>query len=304
MIPIQRDGRRPLGFFRLLLFSLIGALLIHPVAGDAAESDLWRLLKGDLTLTETVDRDGTATGQEFESDDGAVDGSRAATSDGSAGASVDGTGDPAEAAKDGWRLHRVSAGETLFGIARSHGLTVEELRQRNELKNGLLQPGQALRVPASGKRTVGEASREMATGATIPALPSRGAVLSSMLTPLDGVVTSPFGPRRGAFHHGIDIAGDRGETIRAAQRGRILFAGWKPIYGRTVIVEHPYGVVTLYAHAQKVLVREGDEVERGQPIAQVGATGVATGPHLHFEVRLDSRTVNPATYLRGVSTSV
>ncbi|MZP30751.1 peptidoglycan DD-metalloendopeptidase family protein [Heliobacterium undosum] len=272
-----------------MLFSLIFCLLLLPSAGFAAEGDLWRLLKGDLALAETADRGEAKTAQEPAASEGRSPGASDRL---------------AEGATERWRLHRVAPGETLYGIARVYGFSVAQLRELNSLKTGLLQPGQSLRLPLSGDPVVYEARRDTDSGKAKQALPSRGAVLSSLVSPLEGTVTSPYGPRRGAFHHGIDIAADKGETIRAAQRGRVVFTGWKAVYGRTVIIEHSFGVATLYAHSSKILVNEGDAVERGQPVAQVGATGVATGPHLHFEVRLDSRAVNPAAYLRGASADV
>ncbi|HCW51563.1 MAG TPA: peptidase M23, partial [Clostridiales bacterium] len=97
----------------------------------------------------------------------------------------------------------------------------------------------------------------------------------------------------GRFHHGIDIGAPYGSYIRAARAGRVVFAGWKGGYGYTVILDHGDGVTTLYAHTSRLLVRYGQWVETGQVIAKVGSTGYSTGPHLHFEVRVNGVSVNP-----------
>jgi len=112
------------------------------------------------------------------------------------------------------------------------------------------------------------------------------------------VLTSRFGWRYRRHHDGIDLAAPHGTPIYAARAGRVVFAGWYYGYGRTVILDHGNGLQTLYGHASSLLVREGQQVERGQLIARVGCTGSCTGSHLHFEVRLRGRAVNPLGYLR------
>jgi murein DD-endopeptidase MepM/ murein hydrolase activator NlpD len=98
-------------------------------------------------------------------------------------------------------------------------------------------------------------------------------------------------------HQGIDVAAPRGTPILAAARGRVILAGWKSGYGFTVELDHGYGYRTLYAHADKVMVRVGQTVERGEVIAQVGSTGLATSPHLHYEVTVRGQQVNPMNFI-------
>lgn len=98
-------------------------------------------------------------------------------------------------------------------------------------------------------------------------------------------------------HPGVDIAAPAGTPILAAGKGRVTRAGWVSGYGQTVEIDHGNGFTTLYAHASKVLVRSGQEVERGDVIAQVGRTGTATSTHLHYEVRQNGRQQNPLNYL-------
>lgn len=111
--------------------------------------------------------------------------------------------------------------------------------------------------------------------------------------PLQGRVTSVFGEREGRQHRGIDIAGRYGMGIRAAAAGTVAFSGHKAHYGRVVIVDHPAGVSTVYAHNEDLYVYAGLPVERGQVIAEIGSSGRSTGPHLHFEVRIAEHAVDP-----------
>lgn len=99
------------------------------------------------------------------------------------------------------------------------------------------------------------------------------------------------------FHAGLDFAASYGSTIRAADSGTVIFAGWYGGYGRAVIINHGNGITTLYGHSSELYVTEGQTVQRGQAIAAVGSTGFSTGPHLHFEVRRDGSPINPANFL-------
>jgi len=118
--------------------------------------------------------------------------------------------------------------------------------------------------------------------------------------PLQGRINSGFG-RRGSrsFHEGVDIDGNRGDPIRAAADGVVVHAGHGGRYGRYIVIDHGDGVMTLYAHADRLLVDEGDRVERGDLIAEVGRTGNARGTHLHFELRRNGHPVDPLPLLRG-----
>lgn len=125
--------------------------------------------------------------------------------------------------------------------------------------------------------------------------------LSGMIWPLpierSFLMTSPFGWRGRRHHDGVDIDGDTGDPIHAAAPGRIRFSGRQRGYGQTIIIDHGNGVSTLYAHASTRYVRVGDAVSRGQPIGAVGATGNATGSHLHFEIRWAGRALDPVPLL-------
>jgi murein DD-endopeptidase MepM/ murein hydrolase activator NlpD len=99
------------------------------------------------------------------------------------------------------------------------------------------------------------------------------------------------------FHSGTDFGAGIGSPIRAANAGRVIFAGRQGGYGNTVIIDHGGGITTLYGHASELYVKEGDQVEKGQAIGAVGSTGLSTGPHLHFEVRLNGEPQDPMNYL-------
>jgi murein DD-endopeptidase MepM/ murein hydrolase activator NlpD len=122
--------------------------------------------------------------------------------------------------------------------------------------------------------------------------------------PVTGRVTSGYGVRRDPFtgapstHHGLDVGAPDGTPIRSPARGVVLSAGPKGGYGNAVEIDHGDGLVTLYGHASELLVSKGETVEPGQEIATVGSTGRATGPHLHFEVRVAGRPVDPGVALK------
>jgi murein DD-endopeptidase MepM/ murein hydrolase activator NlpD len=122
---------------------------------------------------------------------------------------------------------------------------------------------------------------------------------------LDGWFSSNFGYRidpftgQRAFHEGIDFPAEIGTPVQAAASGKVVFAGVHPEYGKMVEIDHGNGLVTRYAHASRLLVKEGDVIVAGQPIATVGTTGRSTGPHLHFEVRQNGVAQNPARFLHA-----
>jgi murein DD-endopeptidase MepM/ murein hydrolase activator NlpD len=153
----------------------------------------------------------------------------------------------------------------------------------------------------------GATTAAVATGPLPGFAAGQTAASGAMTLPVTGPVTSPFGSRgspvNGAqeFHEGIDIGAAQGTPIRSAAAGTVSFAGQMSGYGNIVIVQHAGGLSTRYAHQSAMLVTAGQPVAAGEVIGAVGATGEATGPHLHFEVRLNNVAVNPAPYL-GLST--
>lgn len=127
--------------------------------------------------------------------------------------------------------------------------------------------------------------------------------ISFKVKPLNGVITSRYGNRNSpggvgsTNHKGLDIAAKAGTTIKASSSGTIKFAGYKGNYGKLVIIDCGNGVETYYAHCSKLYVEKGQQVSPGNKIAAVGSTGIATGSHLHFEIRVNGTSVNPQRYV-------
>ena len=110
-------------------------------------------------------------------------------------------------------------------------------------------------------------------------------------------ISSNYGMRNGKMHTGVDIAASAGTDIYAWKNGTVTFAGWNGNYGYQVIIDHHDGTITSYAHCSSLYVAEGQSVTKGSPIAGVGSTGNSTGPHLHFELKINNSFVNPLNYL-------
>ncbi|MCD6224997.1 MAG: M23 family metallopeptidase [Deltaproteobacteria bacterium] len=124
------------------------------------------------------------------------------------------------------------------------------------------------------------------------------------IRPIDkGWISSKFGYRvspftgRKEFHRGLDLATRQGDPIFATADGLVTFSGTKGLLGKTIVIDHGHGMVTRYGHIYKILKKRGDRVKRGDIIALVGSTGHSTGPHVHYEVRLNGISVNPEKFI-------
>ncbi len=143
------------------------------------------------------------------------------------------------------------------------------------------------------------------TPTTLPTTeaPAGGSCGSATIsTPVRGTVTSPYGPRGGRNHDGMDIAAPTGTPVHAAACGSVSLAGQQSGYGNMVCITHTSQFSTCYAHLSRFGVSNGAQVQQGQVIGYVGCTGSCTGPHLHFETRVNGQAQNPSTYLSGGST--
>jgi murein DD-endopeptidase MepM/ murein hydrolase activator NlpD len=142
-----------------------------------------------------------------------------------------------------------------------------------------------------------EAARtaQQTTGTATTSAPSS----SGFAWPLCAPVTSEYGPRWGRMHRGIDQGASTGTPVGASKDGTVIFADWQGGYGRLVLIDHHDGVVTAYAHLSSTAVSNGQRVSQGDTIGAVGSTGNSTGPHLHFETRVNGSAVNPRQYLSG-----
>ena len=160
------------------------------------------------------------------------------------------------------------------------------------------------------ERSERELSRQSASLATMISKTTKDSgvvVTGGFLMPTEGRITSPFGWRihpifkSKIFHNGIDIGAPYGAPIKASNAGKVIYSGWYGGYGRVVILDHGSctgaPTTTLYAHMSKSKATVGQNVVRGQVIGYIGTTGYATGPHLHFEVRINGKPQNPKNYL-------
>lgn len=206
-------------------------------------------------------------------------------------------------------IHHVARGENLYRIGLRYGVPAKEIARVNGIRDVTeLRVGQRLFIPkGGGKRTAAVSAKRLdreprLSGNTAEARrraqKSRKEKRSLALTwPVQGKLSSKFGRRWGRNHEGIDISAPTGTPVFAAEAGRVTFAGRRGAYGKVVIVKHTGRYRTLYAHASKLVVRNGQFVERGQKIAEVGSTGRSTAPHLHFEVVRAGNKQNPLGYL-------
>lgn len=181
-------------------------------------------------------------------------------------------------------VYTVALGDNLSCIAQKTGVSVKDISQTNGLRDeDFLVAGQKLVIP--GVR----GNREGLS----PGVGSRSLPVGEMEWPVVGWISSPYGFRDGKPHEGIDIAADYGMPIKAAMEGRVVFAGSRGTYGLAVIIDHGEGLQTLYAHSSRLLVSEGEWINKGQVIALVGNTGRSRGPHLHMEVLINGLPYDP-----------
>jgi murein DD-endopeptidase MepM/ murein hydrolase activator NlpD len=144
--------------------------------------------------------------------------------------------------------------------------------------------------------------RRQITAASAPKAESKVQSTSGFVRPVPGAVSSGFGMRvhpitgNTRMHNGVDMNAAHGDPIRAVRSGRVILAGVKGGYGNTIMIDHGGGMVTLYAHQSRLAVSNGVSVSAGEVIGYIGSTGQSTGPHLHFEVRLNGSPVNPLQY--------
>lgn len=189
--------------------------------------------------------------------------------------------------------HTVKHGESLSVLANRFHTSINDIVTHNPKTNSVLKAGEKIQIPVSKKyyRVLQVKSR-------------REEVTAQLRMPVSGRRTDPFGwrmhpvYRKRLFHAGVDIAAPRGTPIFASQNGTVSYAGWMSGYGKVLMIKHAQGLSTRYGHCSTLRVKQGQVVKKGQIIGAVGATGTATGNHLHFEVRRNGKPVNPMTFLR------
>ena len=173
-------------------------------------------------------------------------------------------------------------------LATTRGTREEFLRE----VEGLLAQSAELAAKIQAAQTAA-ASSSPSSGTPMTSAPSA----SGFVWPVQGILTSSFGWRWGRMHEGIDIAVGNGTPVVSSAAGTVIVAGWMGGYGNLVVVDHGNGIATAYAHNTSVAVGVGQTVAQGQVIAYSGNTGNSTGPHVHFEVRVNGGAVDPLGYL-------
>jgi murein DD-endopeptidase MepM/ murein hydrolase activator NlpD len=196
----------------------------------------------------------------------------------------------------------VGKGESLSAIAAQHGLRLGELVAANGIASPYrIRPGQSLIIPPTeagrSQHVAAKPSEDLVAIAPPPPLSADG-----FLWPVQGDVIGSFEENSGRGRSGgINIAARKGTPVRAADNGIVAYAGEALRgYGQMIMLRHAEGYVTLYAHNDALLVREGDVVERGQTIAEVGNSGDVIESQLHFELRKGTQPVDPTKILAGL----
>jgi murein DD-endopeptidase MepM/ murein hydrolase activator NlpD len=155
------------------------------------------------------------------------------------------------------------------------------------------EAGEIDALQASSAALAAQIRAEQQSSSSETATPSS----AGLIWPVNGPITSPFGWRWGRLHQGIDIGVPTGTPIHAAAAGKVIYCGWEEGYGNLVVLDNGGDLATAYAHQSAIAVTCGEEVSQGETIGYVGCTGHCTGPHLHFEVRINGNPVDPLGYL-------
>ena len=201
----------------------------------------------------------------------------------------------------------VKSGDTLFGIARRFGVSVQTIVEINNLGlNNVIFTGQVLKIPKiSGSNSVTLNSNKNLKIVTLPQpkpdiLKTSSRILKvKFYSPLDGEIITKFGIKSdGVMNEGIYIEADYGTIVKSSADGEVIFVGSDlKDFGKLLIIKHSENLITSYAHLSKIYVYEGEIITRGQPIAEVGSSGKVTKSQLYFEIRQDNEALDPIPYL-------
>ena len=201
----------------------------------------------------------------------------------------------------------VKSGDTLFGIARKFGVSVQKIVEINNLGlNNVIIIGQVLKIPKiSSSNSVTLNSNKNFKIVTLPqSKPDIFKTNSRILkvkfySPLDGTIITKFGIKSdGVMNEGIYIEADYGTIVKSSADGEVIFVGSDlKDFGKLLIIKHSEDLITSYAHLSKIYVHEGDIITRGQPIAEVGSSGKVTKSQLYFEIRKNNEALDPIPYL-------
>lgn len=217
--------------------------------------------------------------------------------------------------------HTVKRGENLFRIAKTYNIDLQELAEVNDITDiSKIKEGQRIFIPGARetreveipvnlgqqrgseegekKRKKRENDTALTRGVAEGTAEEIKTFKGRFIWPVKGKVTSYFGVRSGRMHKGIDIAAPEGTRIVAAESGRVIYSDNKlRNYGNVIIIRHPGDYITVYAHNKVNYVKENQDVKKGEYIGEIGKTGNAEAPHLHFEIRENTKARNPLFYL-------
>jgi murein DD-endopeptidase MepM/ murein hydrolase activator NlpD len=202
-------------------------------------------------------------------------------------------------------IEQASESENLFGVGGTSPEDMDIRMSAQEKHNGLV------REMHEQVKSLEFASNQQKYGFTdlLTGLETKRNLLASTpsVIPTSGWISSRFGRRKSPFtglselHKGMDIAGREGTLIKATANGTVAFAGKKGLLGKIIVIDHGHGISTRYGHCSKLVKKPGEKVARGDVIAHMGNTGRSTGPHLHYEIRLNGIQVNPEKYMFNIS---
>ena len=192
---------------------------------------------------------------------------------------------------------QLQKGECLSEVSRKVAVEIKKIKSYNPQAN--FSPGEWIFIPLK-RGLMSTSSRESWISSVY------GARLKPLWpVPSSRVISSSFGRRWGRRHNGIDIKAHEGAKIVAAAKGKVIYSGRRlRSFGHMIVIRHTYGIYTLYAHNQSNHVQKGQSVKRGQVIGRVGHTGRSTGNHLHFEIRLKDKAINPLAFYKKANPRV
>ncbi len=185
-------------------------------------------------------------------------------------------------------FYTVKRGDSLSEISRKYSVSINRIADSNDLSSSVIRLRQKLFIPGG---SLSDWERAVAIG-TLFKVPVKGRLTSKI-----GFRIDPFTKKR-TYHAGIDIANRVGTPVRAAQYGKVVYAGYRGNFGKMVIIIHPQGYRTVYAHLHKITVKKGQAVKQGERIGSLGSSGRSTGPHLHFEVHQNRKILDPLKIIK------
>jgi len=205
--------------------------------------------------------------------------------------------------------HKIEKGETIYTISKTYNVDMKEIIHINNIKEPeKIKEGQVIFIPGvketkpespkiSDKKDTKKVEKIDERQTKINECAGKGCQFKP-IWPVEGSITSNFGLRDGVPHDGIDIQAKEGTPIKSAENGNVIYSGNElKGYGNLIIIKHNAEYVTVYAHNEVNLVKDGDVVKKGDIIGRVGKSGRASNPHLHFEIRWKAKPVNPLLYL-------